>query len=59
LTIRKVEGYGIPKHDNFFTKVLICFMAEVMFSFHGGGFFLSLEYNGAQIILMFRIKSAI
>jgi len=36
----------------FFTKVLICFMVDVIFSFHGGGFFFSLEYNGAQIILI-------
>jgi len=34
-------------------------MAEVMFSFYGDGFFLSLEHNGAQIILMFGIKSVI
>jgi len=28
-------------------------------SYHGGGFFLHIEYNGAQIILIFGIKSTI
>jgi len=58
-TIRKADRSDIPKHGNFFTKVLIIFMTDVISSLHGGGFFLSLENNGTQIILIFVIKYAL